>query len=240
LAGLNAWTFAGLAVSGVVLAIHWLAFFRSVQVSTVAVGLLSFGTFPIFMALMDPFCSGGRLRAIDLARACLVGVGMAIVVPAYDLQARVTQGVIWGVFSALTFAVLAMLNRRLSRGLSPRLIAAGQNAVAGLVLAPAILLSPPALTRLDMARLVVLGTVCTALAHALYIQGLRSVRIPVVGVVTALEPVYGILLAAILLGEVPSPRSMAGGAIIVGLVMWTAASRSGEASVARQPARTAS
>ena len=45
---------AAVAATGVVLADHWVAFFHSIQVSTVAVGLLSFSVFPVVVALIEP------------------------------------------------------------------------------------------------------------------------------------------------------------------------------------------
>ena len=51
--------------------------------------------------------------------------------------------------------------------------------------------------------LVVLGAACTALAHTLFIACMRAVTAHTASVVTALEPVYGIALAAWLLGEYP-------------------------------------
>jgi drug/metabolite transporter (DMT)-like permease len=38
-------------------------------------------------------------------------------------------------------------------------------------------------------------------------------------VVAALEPVYGIALAVLLLGEVPSPRTLLGASLIVGAAL---------------------
>ena len=63
--------------------------------------------------------------------------------------------------------------------------------------------------------LVVLGLVCTALAHTLFIGGLAVVTAHTASVIAALEPVYGIALALVLLGEVPGARTIAGGALIV-------------------------
>ena len=62
----------------------------------------------------------------------------------------------------------------------------------------------------------VLGVLCTALAHTLFIAALRTVTAHTASVVAALEPVYGIALAFVLLGEVPGARTLAGGALIVG------------------------
>ena len=39
---------------GFLLAVHWVAFFQSIQISTVAVGLLSYSSFPVFTAFFEP------------------------------------------------------------------------------------------------------------------------------------------------------------------------------------------
>jgi drug/metabolite transporter (DMT)-like permease len=61
----------------------------------------------------------------------------------------------------------------------------------------------------------VLGVFCTALAHTLFISSLRRLSAHTASVVSALEPVYGIALAAGLLAEIPGPRTLAGAALIV-------------------------
>jgi drug/metabolite transporter (DMT)-like permease len=63
--------------------------------------------------------------------------------------------------------------------------------------------------------LIILGVFCTALAHALFINSLKSIRAQLAGVIAALEPVYGILFAFVLLGEKPSWTMLSGGALIL-------------------------
>ena len=70
----------------------------------------------------------------------------------------------------------------------------------------------------------VLGVVFTAGAHTLFIEGLRSVRAQTAAVISSLEPVYGIVLAALFLGEVPAVRTLAGGLVILAAAL--AATRS--------------
>jgi drug/metabolite transporter (DMT)-like permease len=58
--------------------------------------------------------------------------------------------------------------------------------------------------------LLVLGVLCTALAHTLFIESLAVLRTQTASVISALEPVYGIALAALLLGELPALRTLVG------------------------------
>ena len=39
---------------GMLLAFHWTAFYKSVQVSTVAIALLTFSAYPIFVTFLEP------------------------------------------------------------------------------------------------------------------------------------------------------------------------------------------
>lgn len=50
-----------LVIMGVILAIHWSTFLKSIQVSTVAIGLLTFSTFPVFVTFLEPFFSKKKL-----------------------------------------------------------------------------------------------------------------------------------------------------------------------------------
>ena len=63
------------------------------------------------------------------------------------------------------------------------------------------------------------GYIRTALAHYLLIRSLAYLRAQLVSVVTALESVYAIVFAVLLLGEMPGLRTLAGGAVILGAVV---------------------
>jgi drug/metabolite transporter (DMT)-like permease len=67
----------------------------------------------------------------------------------------------------------------------------------------------------DVALVLILGVFCTALAHTLFIASMRRMSAQTASIVSILEPVYGIALAALLLGEVPGLRTLIGGGLIV-------------------------
>ncbi len=205
-----------LILSGALLALHWVAFFKAIQVSTVAVGLLSFSSFPLFVTFLEPVFFRERLRALDFLTAVLVLLGLWLMVPAYELANATTQGACWGVLSGLLFALLAVINRRLVRAHAPVIVAACQNFGAALVLAPCLpgLAAPVGLR--EILLLALLGLGCTALAHTLFLRSLTSVRAQPASVVTCLETVYGVLFAFVLLGEVPAGPTLAGGSVILG------------------------
>jgi uncharacterized membrane protein len=61
-----------LALSGSILGVHWIAFFQAIQVSTVAIGLLSFASYPLFTTLLEPLFFREPLRVRNVIAALIV------------------------------------------------------------------------------------------------------------------------------------------------------------------------
>lgn len=208
---------------GLLLAVHWVSFFAAIQMSSVAVGLLTFSTFPVFTALLEPFVPGERFDRRSLLAAFVTLVGIALVVPTPDPADPIARGALWGVFSGATFAVLSLANRHRVRRESALRLALLQDSWAALFLAPFAVLAPRWPTPTEGALLVVLGVVFTAGAHVLFIRGLRGVSAGRASVITSLEPIYGVALAWLLLQERPELRTLLGGALVLGAALWVGA-----------------
>jgi drug/metabolite transporter (DMT)-like permease len=211
-----------LVANGIVLALHWVSFFAAVQVSTVAVGLLGYASFPLFTLVVERLFLARRLRRREGATALLVTAGLVLLVPELSVANPVVQGLGWGLVSGLTFALLVVMNRRWAATRTATDIAFWQNTIAALALLPFAWASPSALGTIggrEIMLLIALGLACTALAHTLFIAALSNVTAHTASVIAALEPVYGIALAFALLGEVPTARTLGGGALIVTAAM---------------------
>lgn len=204
-----------LGLCGLVLAAHWTMFFKSIQVSTVAVGLLAYSSFPVFTAFLEPLLTKERWEPASLLYALVCVAGIALIVPGFDVSNAVVQGVVWGLGAGLSFSFLAVLNRGLASRHSSLTVAFYQDLVAGLLLVPAIWRTGLPRSGRDWALVAVLGIFCTALAHTLFIDGLKGAGARTASILSSLEPVYGILLALVFLGESPSLRTVSGGAIIL-------------------------
>jgi drug/metabolite transporter (DMT)-like permease len=208
-----------LAANGAILALHWVSFFAAIQAAGVAIGLLGFASFPLFTLILERVFLGRRWTAREAATALVVAGGLALLVPEPSLANRTVQGLAWGILSGFTFALLAVRNRGLAAQRSAADLAFGQNLWAALVLLPLALAewgTAGVLGVREIALLLVLGLVCTALAHTLFIASLAHLTAHTAATIAALEPVYGIALAALLMGEMPGPRTLAGGVLIVG------------------------
>jgi drug/metabolite transporter (DMT)-like permease len=207
-----------LILLGIILAVHWITFFHSIQISTVAVGLLTFSTFPIFVTFMEPVFFKEKIRPFDILTAGSVAFGLLLVIPSFDFQNNITLGAFWGTLSGFTFAVLSILNRKYVSTYPPILMVCCQNGMATLILLPFMFFETWVLQPADYVLLPVLGIFCTALAHVLFIKSLVHIKTQLASITACLEPVYGIIFALFLLGEIPDARTILGGGIMLGTI----------------------
>jgi drug/metabolite transporter (DMT)-like permease len=211
-----------LALSGAILAMHWFSFFVAIRVSTVAIGLLAFSSFPLFVTFLEPLIFQEKLRGKDVVTAVLVVLGLILVTPNWDLSNHLTQGVLWGVFSAFTYALLSLMSRWYVRVYPTVTVAFYQQAFAALCSLPLALCWQGSISGRDLGFLVILGVIFTGLAQWLAVASLRHLRAQTVGVAYGMEPVYGVIFAWLLLHELPNARTLCGGALICSSVLWTA------------------
>lgn len=206
---------------GLLLAIHWMAFFHSIQVSSVAIGLLAFSTYPAFVAILDPLFTRTAFRLYDLLFAGMAFLGLLLVLQEDSVEHAVMGGILWGIFAGFTCALLTIWNKQRVRHEDPINMGMLQNfwaAVVSIPFAPALVES----SMIDLGLLLCLGAFCTALAHYLFIAALKTVRAQVASIAVGLEPFYGILLATLLLQEWPTAWEMGGGLIILSAVFLSA------------------
>jgi drug/metabolite transporter (DMT)-like permease len=100
-------TYAGVYALGLLLGLHWVTFFHAMQISSVAVGMLSLFSFPMITILLEPLFSRQRMKSGDIVAGVIMLTGLAVMVGQglTDFQGQVIQGVLWGVFSAVLFAL---------------------------------------------------------------------------------------------------------------------------------------
>ena len=190
---------------GLLVTLHWLCFYSAVKFANASVAATCMALGPVFLALLEPWLSGRRVDAKELLLALLAVPGVALVVG--GIPAEMHEGLWLGVLSALIAAVFSIGNKRLAMDLPALAMTAVEMATGVFALAALIPLwgyfgaelawPNPA----DSAYLLVLAIVCTLLPFALSLVALRQISAFSAMLLVNLEPVYAVLLAAILLGE---------------------------------------
>lgn len=207
-------------IAGIILAVHWTCFMQAVRVSTVAIATVSVSTVPLFTTFLEPLVYKEKLKMVSIVEAALMLAGVLIMV---DIKAGVgtLHGVLFGLSASLAYAVLSLMNRKLTTKYTGLTISLYEQGVACLALLPIVILIKPVYNGHDIWLIFVLGILCTAIAHSLFITGLRRVKVQTAGVICGMEPVYGIILAIFILGQNPGPREIIGCIIVLGITTYS-------------------
>ena len=206
-----------LIAAGILLAFHWTAFYHSIQVSTVAVGLLSSATFPVFTMILEPIFFHEKFKISNVLLAILALIGILLMSPLTGGESANLEGIIWGIIAGGSYACITMMNRaHMQWGYPSAIITFYEQATATVVLLVVNLISGvPAPSPRDLLLLFILGSVFTAFAHSIFINGLKNISAHTSGLISCMEPVYGIIFAFLLLGEKPELRVIIGGILVL-------------------------
>ena len=207
--------------TGAVLALHWTSFFQSIQVSSVAIGTITFSTFPLFLTFLEPVIYREKLCAKSIVSAIVLLVGVIITIPEFSMENQVTVGIIWGMISSLTYAVITLANRYFSGKYQGRIVSLYEQGTAAIVLLPALFFVKATWRVQDVIGVALIGCICTAFAYSLYISAQKKVKAQTAGLISGMETVYGILYAFVLLGEVPTVREIIGGVVILSVGLYS-------------------
>lgn len=213
--------YIGIMMTGIVLAVHWSTFFQSIQVSSVAIGTITFSTFPLFLTFLEPLVFHEKFSRQSIISAILLMIGVFITIPEFSLENQMTIGIIWGMVSSVTYAVLTLANRYFSGKYEGKLVCFYEQGTAAVVLLPTLLFIEVHWRTADVLGVAFVGFICTAFAYTLYVSAQRGVKAQTAGLISGMETVYGILYALVLLGEIPSVRELIGGVVIMGVAVYS-------------------
>ena len=213
-------------LNGAVITVHWLFFYGAIKAANASVAATCLALAPVFLSIIEPLWRKQPFVARDLLIAVIALPGVALVVG--GIPAGMMSGLFYGVMAALFAAVFSLISRGLAMRVPALCLTTVQMSTGTLMLG---LLIPfwPLLgdsislpQQQDLFWLVILAIACTLVPFTLANVALRKISAFSVQLAVNLEPVYTILLAAILLGEGAELgwTFYAGVALILGAVLW--------------------
>ena len=205
---------------GVLLALHWVTYFHAMQVSSIAVGVIALYTFPIITVFLEPLFHGEKPHIKDIISALTVLFGIYLLVPEFSISNEITQGILWGVLSALFFALRNIIQGHYFKGYTARHSLFYQTLVTFIVLLPFSFEVIPEVTNIQWGQLLVLGVFFTAVPHTLFAFSLLNLKAKTVSLVACVQVVYATIFAALLLGEWSELSTVIGGLIVVSAAMY--------------------
>jgi drug/metabolite transporter (DMT)-like permease len=190
-------TFLSLIFTGALVGGHWILFFASIKLSTVAVTLVCLSSITLFTAIFEPLINKKRISKLEILAGSLIITGIILI---FKFETQYTKGIIAGLISAVFASLFAIINSRQVKKNEAPVIAFYELSGAFLWITIYLLLTNGfnrsiLLSNADIGYLLILGTVCTSLAYVSGVSVMRELSAFRVALITNLEPVYGILLA---------------------------------------------
>lgn len=195
--------FAKIAGCGGILALHWVAFYASIQASNVSIGVVCIATSCFFTTLLDPLINRKHISWIEVLISFIAISGVLLI---FSLDIRYQLGIALGLLSAALYSLFALLNINVAKE-------TGEDSATMLLyeliggvfclslLVPFLPLAEIIPQKTDILWLLLLGSIFTVLPFLFQLQALRSLSAFTVNLAYNLEPVYSIVFAAILFGE---------------------------------------
>ncbi len=211
-------------LGGIMIALHWAAFFYAIKISTISITLITMSSSAIFVALLDPLLSNKKFRFYELLLASIAIVGFVII---FNVENGYTEGIIYALISSILLAFFSIFNSKNIQKFKAVHIAFYELFFAFLFLSGVIFISNSFsiaeynLSNSDWIYLIILSTICTAYPFVVSTNLLKKMSPFTIVLTNNLEPVYGIILAVIIFGdkEKMSLQFYIGAVIIFGSVL---------------------
>ncbi len=191
---------------GVIVVLHWLTFYKAIQVSSVSLGVLCLSTTALHVSWLEPLVMRRKFSWMEFVLGLLVIGGVMVVTSSID--GSQLAGLAWGLLAALLSACFAVFNARLNKdGIPSASITLYEMLTGAIILFIGLSFTGSIdaeffqMTLSDFWWLVFLGIVCTSLAFILMIDVVSKIGAYSATLTVNLEPVYSIILAILILQE---------------------------------------
>ncbi|MGX1934058.1 EamA family transporter [Microbacterium resistens] len=204
-----------------------LCYFQAVAVMDVGVALLVEYTAPVAVVLWLWIRRGERPTARSAFGAAIAFAGLVLMLDVLTGARIDPVGILWALGAMTGAAAYFLLSGRADTGLPPIALAGSGLLVGalGLTAAGAVGILPMAWTTADVAYrfgtvpwfvpVLAVGILATALAYVLGIASTRMLGSRVASFVALAEVVAALLFGWLLLGQLPGPWQLAGGALVL-------------------------
>ncbi|PCI31086.1 MAG: EamA family transporter [Flavobacteriaceae bacterium] len=202
-------------LSGVFMGIHWVTYFYALHLSNVAIGMLSLFTYPVVTTFLEPLFLKTKINLRHVILGVLVLIGIQFLVPDFDLENDQTLGIVFGLVSAVFYAMRNILMKKMVHGHHGSLLMFYQMLIISVFLWPVIFYFDFSISTSDIGALITLALVTTTIGHTLFVMSFKNFSIGTASIMSSIQPIYGIIFAFFFLSEIPNLNTIIGGSIIV-------------------------
>lgn len=189
---------------GFLIAIHWIFFFRAINISNVSITLAMFSMGAFFASILEPIVYKRRMLWYEVVFGLVIIAGLFVIM---QVEMHYLEGIISALFSVFVGVMFTLFNGKLIHK-HDSVVIATYEFFAGFAFVTIYLLLAGKfnaeffdVSTKDWFYIIILSSICTAYAFTAAVAVMRELSPYTVMLTTNLEPVYGIILAFFILGE---------------------------------------
>lgn len=208
-----------LLLVGLLMAGHWVFFYMSIQLTTIATAVITIFTYPIITALIEPIFTSKKYKWIELWFSFLVFFGILTLTKQQIVDGKLIYGIAIGLLSAFLIAVRNVLIKKNQSIIPATSLMFYQNFITFIILMP---FSFSALTKAslhDVGLIILVGLGSSTIGHSLFIKSLKYFSATVTGIVSSMQIIYATILAWIIFSEPVTIHVIIGGGIVFYVVI---------------------
>lgn len=215
---------------GIIVAVHWVTFYGAIKLSNASVCLVCMATASFFTSLLEPLILKQKFNPYEAGLGLLIIPGMVLITNNLDIS--LWAGIPVALLSAFLAALFSVYNKKFVARASVMQITYLELSSAWFFLTMCLplyfFISGTSFAemlperKIDWVYLGILALLCTTLAYYLALWALKELSAFASNLTVNLEPVYGILLAVVILNEDEelNPDFYLGSAVIVLAVLF--------------------
>lgn len=193
------------SIAGIIIALHWITFFGSIDVANISIALAMFSSGAFFASLIEPLIFKRAVIWYEIIFGILVIIGVFVITQS---EFKYINGIILGIISAFLSSLFAVLNGTYLKQHTATVISFYEFLSGVLFISIYIFFFGEGfsteffnLSTSDYGYLFILASVCTAYAFIASVYVMRFISPYTVVLTYNLEPIYGIVLALLLFPE---------------------------------------
>jgi len=190
------------SLAGVIIALHWITFFESIEQSNISIALAMFSTGAFFASFIEPIFFKRKIIWYEILFGVMVVFGVWLITQA---EIKYIKGILLGISSAFFSSLFAVINGQFIKRYSASIISFYEFISGVLFISLFIVFFGDGfnldffkLSHTDWLYLIILGSICTAYAFIAAVYIMKYISPYTVVLTYNLEPIYGIALAIIL------------------------------------------
>ena len=217
-----------LIIVGLFVGLHWMSFFKAIQLSTASLGILCLATTTLHVTWLEPIIMKRKFSWTEFFLGLLIILGIYFI--SSDFNPQQYEALIYGLISALLAALFAVYNAQMAEKISTSIITFYEMLAAFVFISLIFIFQGELNTELfnmtisDLLWLLFLGIACTSVAFLVTIEIVKVLGTFTVSLSINLEPVYTMILAVVILSEhhLLNSRFYVGSFVIVLVVILNA------------------